>query len=66
VYLVQTPAFQVFGAGAALLEALEGLPPGSATVREHAGGGGEVAFLSIGFARSHRLVYRGGFEVQLR
>jgi ABC-type tungstate transport system substrate-binding protein len=66
VYLVQAPALQVFGAGATLLEAVEQLPAGSATVREHADGAGETAFLSIGFARPHRLVYRGAFEVRLR
>jgi hypothetical protein len=65
VYLVQAPQYRVFDVGASLLDALAELPLGTASVREHRDGSGETAFRSIRFARPHRLVYRGAFEVSL-
>lgn len=67
VYLVWEPGYQVFEIGNALLEAVDSLPPGAASVRRHTDREGGPAFRSIRFARAHQLVYRGGgFEVQLR
>jgi hypothetical protein len=67
LYLVWEPGYQVFDIGNALLEAVDALPPGSATVRRHTDRAGGPAFRSIRFARPHELVYRGGgFEVRLR
>jgi hypothetical protein len=65
VYLVQEPRYKVFDAGDELLAAVARLPDGSATVRRHADRLGETAFLSVRFARSHRLVYRERLEVVL-
>jgi hypothetical protein len=66
VYLVYEEAYRLFDFGASLLDALDSLPAGSATVVRHADRSGDPAFLSIRIDRPHRLVYRGGFEVQLR
>jgi hypothetical protein len=66
VYLVWEPDYEVFGIGRALLEAVDALPPGSVSVRSHAGGDGQPAFRSIRFARPHELTYRGNFEVKLK
>jgi hypothetical protein len=66
IYLVHDPDLAVFPMGAALLAALQPLPVGAVSIREHRDGAGAVAFRSIRFARPHRLVYRGTFEVTIR
>jgi hypothetical protein len=69
VYLVYPERYAVFPFGAALLAAARALPPGSAEIREHRDGDGEVAFVSLRFPAPHILIYRtstGRFEVRLR
>jgi hypothetical protein len=67
VYLLHEPGYAVFPFGERLLTALTALPPGAATVERHVDRAGDTAFLSLRFARPHRLVYRGRrFEVELR
>jgi hypothetical protein len=66
VYLLYPDEFALFDFGAQLLAEIETLPPGSATVRQHVDGTGDVAFLSVRFARPHRLTYDRELEVRLR
>jgi hypothetical protein len=67
LYLAWEPAYAVFPFGTAMLEAVAALPAGAAEVRHHADRSGDPAFVSVRFARPHRLAYRGGrVEVQLR
>ena len=67
IYLLHEPNIAVFQFGTALLAAVAALPPGSATLERHLDRSGDTAFLSLRFARPHRLVYRARrFEVELR
>ena len=67
VYLVYEPEFAVFPFGAALLEAVDGLPEGSARVTLHRDGEQGPVFRTIRFDRPHRLVFRAGrMEVRLQ
>ena len=65
VYLVYEGDYAVFDYGERLLEAVRELPPGAVVIRRHSDRVGDVAFLSIRFARDHRLVYDGVFAVDI-
>ena len=66
VYLFYPDEFALFDFGAQLLTKIETLPTSSAMVRQHLDGSGDVAFLSLRFARPHRLTYDRELEVRLR
>ncbi len=66
VYLLYPERLSVFPVGLELLDALEALPEGTAELRSHRDGTGELAFLSVRIAEPHRLDYRGALEVRLR
>jgi hypothetical protein len=66
VYLVQLPQYEVFPVGRALLDAVTSLPMGDVRITRPTDRTGEPAFVAIQFARPHRLVYRGRFDVRLR
>jgi hypothetical protein len=67
VYLLPEPRLAVFGFGAGFLAAARALPSGTVQVREHPDREGDPAFLSLRFARPHRVTYLDGrFEVRLR
>lgn len=65
-YLLYEDPFALFDFGASFLDAVRGLPPGSATIHRHLDRRGDPVFLSVRFRGPHRLVYRRGFEVHLR
>jgi len=65
VYVVFEPAWAVFPFGAALLDAIAGLPAGTARVERHTDREGTPVLHTVRFATDHALVYRGGrFEVE--
>ena len=66
VYLIQERGYEVFPIGAALLDAAMRLPMGDVRITKHVDRTGGPSFMSIRFARSHQLVYRGSFEVRLK
>ena len=66
VYLVYESDYAVFGYGKSLLEAIGELPPGTVSIRRHLDREGDVAFLSIRFARDHWLAYDGSFKVDIQ
>jgi hypothetical protein len=66
VYLIQPGRLAVFPYGAAFLDAIALLAPGSAEVERHADREGDLAFLAVRFPVPHRIAYRDGFEIVLR
>ena len=66
MYLVYEGDYAVFDYGERLLEAVRELPPGAVVIRRHDDRVGDVAFLSIRFARDHRLAYDGNFAVDIQ
>jgi hypothetical protein len=66
VYLVFEEELAVFEFGEKFLALVNELPPGDASVRRHTDREGDVAFLSVRFARPHRIAYHSGrFEVDM-
>jgi len=65
VYLVFEEDLAVFEFGEKFLALVNELPPEEASVRRHTDREGDVAFLSVRFARPHRLSYTGRFEVNM-
>jgi hypothetical protein len=65
VYLLFDEDYAVFGFGPKLLAAARALPPGSVRVRRHVDRTGDPTFVSLRFARPHRLTYDGDFRVEL-
>ena len=66
VYLVHDEPYDLFGYGPLFLRAAARLPPAQVTLRRHLDGEGELAFVSVRFARPHRIVFgRTGFDIRL-
>jgi len=66
VYLVFEADLAVFDFGPRFLAMVRNMEANDATVRRHVDREGDLAFLSVRFARPHRLVYSGEFEVHMR
>jgi len=66
VYLVFESDLAVFDFGPAFLAMARELPAGTAIIRRHLDREGDLAFLSVRFARPHELTYDGKFEVRVR
>ncbi|MEW6742035.1 MAG: glycosyltransferase family 39 protein [Planctomycetota bacterium] len=62
LYLLWKEPYAVFPYGRSFLRAVGRLPPGTAQIREHLDGAGEVAFLSVSLTHPHRLVYTSGVQ----
>jgi hypothetical protein len=66
VYLLFDEDYAVFDFGPKLLATAQALPPGSVEIRRHLDREGDPTFVSLHFARPHRLAYDGAFRVELR
>ena len=64
-YLVHEAPFDLFGLGAPLLRAVEGLGGEDVEIRVHENREGEKIFTSVRLKRTHRLLYDGAFRVIL-
>jgi hypothetical protein len=65
-YLVFEEDLAVFDFGPRFLAVARDMQPEDVTIRPHADREGDVAFLSVRFARPHQLTYSGEFEVRMR
>jgi len=66
VYVFFDEDLAVFDFGSRFRAMLDGVPSESVSVRRHVDREGDLAFLSVRFARPHRLTYAGEFEVELQ
>jgi len=65
VYLLHEAPYDLFGYGAPFLQALGGVDPEKRIVTRHLDGSGALAFTSVRFRGSHRVIFRpSGFEIQ--
>jgi hypothetical protein len=66
VYLVFEEDLAVYDFGPKFLVMVRNTAPGSVSIRRHLDREGDLAFLSVRFARPHQLTYRGEFEARMR
>jgi hypothetical protein len=66
VYLVFEDDLAVFDFGPQFLAMARDMEPGEVSIRHHVDREGDLAFLSLRFARDHRLRYDGAFTAELR
>jgi hypothetical protein len=66
VYLVFEEDLAVFDFGPEFLAMVRDMTPDDVSVRRHLDREGDLAFLSVRFARPHQLTYAGEFEVRMR
>jgi hypothetical protein len=66
VYLVFEEDLAVFDFGPQFLAMVRDMAPGSVSIRRHLDREGDLAFLSVRFARPHQLTYGRKFEARLR
>ena len=66
VYLVFEEDLAVFDFGPEFLAMARDMTPDDVSIRRHLDREGDLAFLSVRFARPHQLTYAGEFEVRMR
>jgi hypothetical protein len=66
VYLVFEEDLAVFDFGPKFLAMVRDMTPDGVSIRRHLDREGDLAFLSVRFARPHQLTYAGEFEVRMR
>jgi hypothetical protein len=66
VYLVFEEDLAVFDFGPKFLAMVRDMAPGRVSIRRHLDREGDLAFLSVRFARPHQLTYGGEFEARMR
>jgi hypothetical protein len=66
VYLLYDEDFAVFGFGPKFLAAVRSIDPESVEIRRHTDREGDATFVSVRFARPHRLTYDGEFKLEFR